>query len=212
MHRWPHLGRGRTILRHQRVHISVHNTKDDYQPAAIFQEDKVGEKWRQLLEGRNTDFSLWLAHMEQKGDLRNRLETVFYDEVMIQPLVSELERRKGDPELFHDLMHIATLRTSVFFIDYNPDFCDSEGTRAILVVKNIIPRLCRLPQSDERDELLSKLAEREPRYVSCFSVPHVVAGAPDRALQKDIVEYKRSLMLSDAISHGLLLHQPSIVY
>ena len=110
--------------------MSVHNTKANYKPTAIFQGDITRKIWNQLLEGRNiegrnTKFSEWLEDLEKKNDLKERLETVFYDEVMIQPLVSELERRRGDPELFHDLMHIGTLRTAIFQRLYLPtDFCD----------------------------------------------------------------------------------------
>ena len=105
--------------------MSVHNTEDNYKPTAIFQGDITRKIWNQLLEGRNTHFSTWLVNLEQKRDLKERLETVFYDEVMIQPLVSELERRRGDPELFHDLMHIGTIRTAIFQRLYLPtDFCD----------------------------------------------------------------------------------------
>jgi len=42
-------------------------------------------------------------------DLKDHLETVFYDAEMIRPLVEQL-RRDGDPELLQDLVYISTTR------------------------------------------------------------------------------------------------------
>jgi hypothetical protein len=56
---------------------------------------------------------MWLAAMEES--LRKRLETAFHDEVMIEPLVSQLRQRKDGIELLRDLLHIATTRTSLLY-------------------------------------------------------------------------------------------------
>src|SRR5882724_9366915 len=108
--RWPHFGRGRTVLPDHKIHISVHNTKEGYIPRAIFLGGETSATWDKLLEERHTHFAPWLSTIDPH--LKARLETAFYDEVMIRPLVSRL-KQSGDPELLQDLLFIATTR--IFF-------------------------------------------------------------------------------------------------
>ena len=65
----------------------------------------------------------------------------------------------------------------------------SEDAGAILVVEGVIPTLCHLPQSADRDKLLSKLAEC--LYTQPSSLSQVGAVA---SVQDDKVSYKDALL------------------
>jgi len=87
----------------------IHNTKEDYLPSASFRDGETRVIWDKLLQERRTPFAAWLSTLDQ--DLKDHLETVFYDEVMIRPLVKRLGQ-DDDPELLKNLLYIATTRMS----------------------------------------------------------------------------------------------------